>query len=194
MSEDSVERENRKMVWQSAAEYEIAVTQMRFQTLSIFIAAIGFIIGLGHLSRSVGALLLLIAVGLWVIDLRNRDMLVQFRQMGTRAEGGMLPEDLSLFRVRQGPADTATFGLLNAQWTVRGRKARLVAFQVGIDIVFLAVIGYAISLLLSLGNHPWLQAAVVFIPLVAAALVAAYVTRRDTRSASLAGESQGQSD
>jgi hypothetical protein len=70
-NDDSTEIEDRRLKYRTLVDYEIAMTQMRFQTLAIFLAAVGFIVGLGHYSRWVGGLLLAITLGLWIIDLRS---------------------------------------------------------------------------------------------------------------------------
>ena len=88
LNDDSTEAEDRRLKYKTLVDYEIAMTQMRFQTLAIFLAAVGFIVGLGHYSRWVGALLLSITLGLWIIDLRSRDMLSKFRDWGDAVEDG----------------------------------------------------------------------------------------------------------
>ena len=59
------------------------------QTLSLFLAAVGLMVGLGQKSRSVGALLLLIGAGLWILDLRNRALLRAYRSIGMMVEQRM---------------------------------------------------------------------------------------------------------
>lgn len=146
-NDNSTEIEDRHLKYRALVDYEIAMTQMRFQTLAIFLAAVGFIVGLGHYSRWVGGLLLFITLGLWIIDLRSRDMLSKFREWGETVEDGLLVKKSRQFRDRVGVAPDVRFGLFAIRWTIRGRATRLVAFQVGIDIIFLGVIGFAIALL-----------------------------------------------
>jgi hypothetical protein len=93
LTEHSAEIEDRRAKYRAVVDYEIAMTQMRFQTLAIFLAAVGFIVGLGHLSRSIGALLLSITLGLWIIDLRSRDVLSKWRRVGATLEARMLAEE-----------------------------------------------------------------------------------------------------
>jgi hypothetical protein len=148
LSDDTAEIEDRRLKYRALVDYEIAMTQMRFQTLAIFLAAVGFIVGLGHYSRWTGGLLLAITLGLWIIDLRNRDMLSKFRDWGEIVEDGLLVPESRQFRDRTGVAQEVRFGLFfSRRWTIRGRARRLVAFQLGIDIIFLGVIGFAIALL-----------------------------------------------
>jgi 4-amino-4-deoxy-L-arabinose transferase-like glycosyltransferase len=78
------------------------MTQMRFQTLAIFLAAVGFIVGLGHLSRPTGALLFLLTLGLWIIDLRSRDRLSKWRDWGAMLEAPMGAAEGQLFSDRTG--------------------------------------------------------------------------------------------
>jgi hypothetical protein len=144
---ESREIEDRRLKYRALVDYEIAMTQMRFQTLAIFLAAVGFIVGLGHYSRWVGGLLLAITLGLWIIDLRSRDMLSKFRDWGAIVEDGLLVPESRQFRDRTGVAPEVRFGLFAIRWTIRGQPVRLIAFQVGIDIIFLGVIGFAIALL-----------------------------------------------
>src|SRR4051812_28482061 len=83
------ERADLRAKHQAATDCERTTTQLRFQTLSLFLAAVGLIVGLGHQSRSVGALLLLIGAGLWILDLRNRALLQAYRKTGLIIEERM---------------------------------------------------------------------------------------------------------
>jgi hypothetical protein len=74
-------------------------------------------------------------------------MLSEFRDWGKIVEGRLLVPESRQFRDRTGVAPEVRFGLFAIRWTIRGRAARLVAFQLGIDIIFLGVIGFAIALL-----------------------------------------------
>jgi hypothetical protein len=76
------EREDLRVKHQGAIESERTTTQLRFQMLSLFLAAVGLLVGLGHQSRSVGVLLLVFTAGLWILDLRNRALLDLFREIG----------------------------------------------------------------------------------------------------------------
>lgn len=144
----STEIEDRRLKYRALVDYEIAVTQMRFQTLAIFLAAVGFIVGLGHYSRLVGGLLLAMTLGLWVIDLRSRDMLMKFRDWGEIVENGLLVRASRQFRDRTGVTPKVRFGLfVFPPLSIKRWPRRLIAFQVGIDIIFLGVIGFAIALL-----------------------------------------------
>jgi hypothetical protein len=145
-------------------DYELGLTNLRFQTLTIYFAAVGFIVGLNHNpSRAVGVLLLCVTVGLWTIDLRNRDMLTTFRTRGADVEEKLLGGQGALFARRQGPQQTAAFGFLNAQRRLCAHNRvtrwliRLISFQVGIDIVFISVAGYASWL----GWHSWIAVGAV---------------------------------
>lgn len=157
MDEPEQRREDVRANHAAIAGAEIAVTQLRFQTLTVYLAAVGFIVGLGEPRRRIGALLLVITLGLWVLDLRNRDLLSSFRGAGRKVEQHMEVEaDAGYFQSRTpGQITRAQFGLLNQQTPVGRCVAGLISFQVGIDIVFFGVMGYAVRLVIGRGG--WLN-------------------------------------
>jgi hypothetical protein len=163
------------------ASTEIAVTQLRFQTLTVYLAAVGFIVGLGQPRRSIGALLLVITLGLWILDLRNRDLLSLFRTAGRLAEAQMdVENDAGYFQSRApGKVTAAQFGLLNQQIRVGAGVAGLISFQVGIDVVFFGVMGYAIRLVIGRGG--WWNA-VMLVPLAVAVIGALVMFAIDRRT------------
>ncbi len=148
-----MQRENRRIEYRAILDWEIAVTQLRFQTLSIFFAAVGFIVGFSNRpSKAVGVLLLAVTAGLWIIDLRNRDLLSRFRILGLEAEKRLFGEEGLLFEKRRGPQGKAVLGVLNTMGVMRAPKGskslraefiRAISFQVGIDVIFTSVASYA---------------------------------------------------
>ena len=53
--------------------YTSAMTGARFQTVAIYLAALGLILSRGSPSQLTSLLILVVSVGLWLLDLRNRD-------------------------------------------------------------------------------------------------------------------------
>jgi hypothetical protein len=119
--------EDRRVAYQVAAQYELAIGQWRFQLLSIYIAAVGVVIGFAHSARFVGAFLIGTTVGLWLIELRNRDLLRRYRPVGESLES----VDDGIFRNR-GPQDAAWLALFTFDARlVQGRPARLISSRWG---------------------------------------------------------------
>jgi hypothetical protein len=115
--------EDRRAKYRAVVDYELAMTQARFQTLAIFIAAVGFVVGRGHLSPSTGALFLLISVGLWIVDLRNRDVLVEWRSVGRDLEEEML-DGAGLDQTRPRAPGWGRRDLLGGDWLRHHRCCR----------------------------------------------------------------------
>jgi hypothetical protein len=59
--------------YSAIASYFNTVVQFRFTTLGFFIAAVGFILS-GEITKSKAALLLVIAIAMYIIELRNRTL------------------------------------------------------------------------------------------------------------------------
>lgn len=156
--------------YRAICDFELAVFQMRFQTLAIFLAAVGFLIGLTHGSRATGALLLMLVAGLWVIDLRNRDLLRWYLDVGKQAEEEIFGVSALLFGSRPTRNSPVSVGLFNARVRIEQRHFGLVSFQVGIDIIFSGVTGYGVWVLV--GRHGWYNA-LFFVPFIAMVLLAA---------------------
>lgn len=81
-------RDDLRLEYQAVCDYELTVSKMRFQTLSLFLAAVGFIVGLSNPTQAIGVLLLSLSFGLWIIDLRNRTLLNRYREMGVDLRAG----------------------------------------------------------------------------------------------------------
>jgi hypothetical protein len=131
--------------------YVTAMTGMRFQTMAIYIAALGFVVSRGAPKPSTLALILALSVGLWILDLRNREIL---RRLGDRgkeieeAEWGYPKSSAAFFRSRKVRAklQIATFEIDPKCEGLRLPR-RFISHAFAIDLVFLTVIVYAILLL-----------------------------------------------
>ena len=123
---------------------------MRFQTVTIFLAAVGLILSSSNQTPRTGLLILGLSVGLWILDLRNRDVL---RRLGER---GMQIETHEWRYTNQGPGRSGFFLdrevpariqiLIWGPWSPPSLLGRFVRHAVAIDIVFLAVAIYGIAL------------------------------------------------
>jgi hypothetical protein len=132
--------------------YITGMTGMRFQTVTIFLAGVGLLASSGNQSSRTGALILVVSVGLWILDLRNRDVL---RRLGDR---GIQIEEAWHYNDQGAPGHDGFFldrekragiqFLIWGPWYPRRDLGRFVRHAVGIDIVFLGVAGYAIALLI----------------------------------------------
>jgi hypothetical protein len=121
-------------------------------TVTIFLAGVGLLASSDNEPSSTGALILVVSIGLWILDLRNRDVL---RRLGDR--GIQIERDVWHYE-DHGEAGHSGFFLdrekragiqflIWGPWYPRRDVGRLVRHAVGIDIVFLGVTGYAIALL-----------------------------------------------
>jgi hypothetical protein len=147
VAEETPEREDRRAKYRAVVDYELAMTQARFQTLAIFLAAVGFVVGSGHFSQALGAVLVFITLGLWVVDLRSRDSLRKWRASGAALEKRLLATEDQQFEERTGREEEVRFGLFSTPLTITGWAAGLVSFQFGIDVIFSGVIGFGVALL-----------------------------------------------
>jgi hypothetical protein len=180
------EREDLRTKHQAATDCERTTTQLRFQTLSLFLAAVGLIVGLGQQSRSVGALLLLIGAGLWVLDLRNRALLQAYRSVGMKVEermnelnggsGGVFVEN------PPGKLTATRIGFFTWQGHLRGRLAGLVSYQVGIDLIVFGVMGYGVRLLVHRRGWVQLDALVPVLVVLAAVIFTRWIPGESGRS------------
>ena len=67
--------------------YTTAMTSARFQTVAIYLAALGLILSRGGSpSQLTSLLILVVSIGLWLLDLRNRDVLFEVGERGTSIE------------------------------------------------------------------------------------------------------------
>jgi hypothetical protein len=190
VTEPMTQTEDRRAKYKAVVDYEIAMTQARFQTLAIFIAAVGFVVGRGHLSRPTAALFLLITVGLWIVDLRNRDVLAKWRSVGRDLEEEMLDGDEldqtldgwgRLFPPeRLGRNKELKLGVFATKHPIKGRMAGVLVHQFGVDVIFSAVIGFAVALLC--GQSGWPGALIVAGVVALFALLATWWGRRRDRS------------
>jgi hypothetical protein len=133
------------------ASYVTAMTGMRFQTVTIFLAAVGLIATAGNQSPRTGLLILVVSIGLWILDLRNREIL---RRLGAR--GSHIEEHEWRYEDRgaAGPSGffldgekRAGIRLLGLEpWVPHGLAGRALRHEFAIDVVFVGVAAYAVTL------------------------------------------------
>ncbi len=191
MSDPGPSHENLRAEYGALSSYVTAMTGMRFQTLAIYLAAIGLIVSGGAVSSLNALLILVVSFGLWVLDLRNRDILWRLGERGQKIEriwgelSSKKPEEASekggagFFldsgvppRVRLLTLDPLTISKPLSPWSVTHALA--------IDVVFLGVIGYAIALLAGADDWPWLLTALG--PLVVGIAFVSVVRRRSKQA------------
>ena len=66
--------------------YITGMTGMPFQTVTIFLAGVGLLASSDNEPSSTGALILVVSIGLWILDLRNRDVLRRLGDRGIQIE------------------------------------------------------------------------------------------------------------
>ncbi len=148
---------------------EVNLESLRFQTVSIYLAAVGLIVGLSSSSRAIGALLLVISAGLWILDLRNRDLVGVLREKGRRLEETINKlaeieeaEAVSIFNP-SGEREGVKVGFfffrvyLKSKPDAARKLSSVVAHQVGIDLIVFGVMGYAVHLIVARGGWYWLD-------------------------------------
>ena len=133
--------------------YVTQMTGMRFQTIAIYLAALGLVFSRGAPSSPTAGLILVVSVGLWILDLRNRDLLKRLGERGRTIEqvwgyqkdpttgaggAGFFHDETVPARLRLFTADRPFSDRLSP---------RLISHALGIDLIFVAVIVYAVALL-----------------------------------------------
>jgi hypothetical protein len=192
MSEREPSPESLRAEYGVVASYITAMTGMRFQTLAIYLAAVG-LVSRENASSLTGLLILVVSVGLWVLDLRNRDVLHRLGERGEAIEeiwGNRLA--LSREDPRWPPKEGGAGFFLDVVVPPRIRFLTLDSTPIpgplprwwlthafGIDVVFLGVIGYAIALVADAREWPSLLVALG--PLVAGLAVVSAVRLRGRR-------------
>ena len=148
-----VDPQNLRTEYSVLGSYITAMTGMRFQTVTIFLAAVGLIVSRSGQSDRTAALLIAVSLGLWLLDLRNRDVLRRLGARGKRIESEFWQYES---RPDEAPAGRQGFfgdGDLPAEvqilfwgpWTPPASLNRVVSHAFAIDVVFLAVAAYAFS-------------------------------------------------
>ena len=160
---DPPKPENLRTEYAVIGSYTIAMTGARFQTVAIYLAAVGLIVGRGEPSHLTALLIFVVSVGLWVLDLRNRDVLGRLGERGSwiEREGWGYRSDpeakeggVGFFldspvppRLRFLTTDPVVVPNQLPPWVL--------THAFGIDVVFLGVIGYAIAVLVDADQWPW---------------------------------------
>jgi hypothetical protein len=132
--------ENLRVIYKELAAYNQTVVGFRFQLLGFFLAAVGFIVS--HQSRASAALLLALAIGLWLVELKNRLLLNRTGERAGEIEAllghagfvSVLGEKVS----SKGPD------------VLHGMEPRWLCFAthtLGLDLVYSAVASYSIYVL-----------------------------------------------
>ena len=159
--------------------YTTAMTSARFQTVAIYLAALGLILSRrGSPSPLTSLLILVVSVGLWLLDLRNRDVLWRLGERGTWIEQHAWGHSK-----RAKPTTGGDGFFLDSEVPPRLRLLMthpvgvptpvrwVISHAFGIDTIFLGVIGYAIALLAHATTWPCLL--IALIPLALGIVVAA---------------------
>jgi hypothetical protein len=179
--------ENLRVEYNVIGSYTTAATGARFQTIAIYLAAIGLIVSGGPPSSLSALLILIVSFGLWALDLRNRDLLARLGERGVWIEGKWG------YHADPEPKEGGRGFFLDAPVPPRLRLLTLKALSVpkplspwifthafGVDLVFLGVIGYALARLA--GADDWPRALIALAPACAAIAFVAVVRFRERRA------------
>ena len=134
--------------------YVTKMTGLRFQTMTIYIAALGFIVSQGTPEWPTVLLILAVSLGLWILELRNRDLLHKLGERGRVIEGdywkypraSKTDDPGAGFFLDEDVPATLRIGTF-VMTPKSERLGQLISHEFGIDLIFLAVIAYAILLL-----------------------------------------------
>ena len=161
--------------------YTNALTSARFQTVAIYLAAIGLIVSRGKPDRLTAALILAISLGLWILDLRNRDVLWRLGERGIWIECKLWDYPIDRDSKKGGRGFfldgrvPARFRTLTSDPVPNPFPRWFLTHAFGIDLVFLGVIGYAFVLLADAND--WLKILVFLAPLTAWIVLASLLRR-----------------
>jgi hypothetical protein len=191
MSATDPKPENLRTEYSVIGSYTTAMTGARFQTVAIYLAAIGLIVGRSEPSRLTALLMLVVSFGLWVLDLRNRDVLDRLGERGSRIESEAWGSRFDPNATKGGAGfflDSPVpprLRLLTAN-PVAVPRSWFLTHAFGIDVVFLGVIGYAIALLAGADSWPWLLTALA--PLVVGIVLTPLLRRLSERGGTAAAQ------
>jgi hypothetical protein len=188
MSSADPEPENLRTEYTVIGSYTTALTGARFQTLAIYLAAIGLIVSREEPSRLTAMLMLVVSFGLWVLDLRNRDVLERLGERGSRIESEEWGYPFERPSKKGGagffldsPVPPRLQLLTTDPVPVPATSSWFLTHAFGIDLVFLGVIGYAIALLTDATRWPSILVALT--PLAGGIVLAPllrWLSKRDT--------------
>lgn len=163
MSTSDPNSENLRTEYTALSSYYNTVVTFRFTTLGFFLASVGLIVNAPIKSCHQGTLLLLITIGLWIVELRNRSL---FRCLANRAiqierdcwgykhfTNAYHPYYSRMFKDKPDPEGDPThspttrprfektriFGL-----SISHPVSGLFSHTIGIDIIYAGIVGYAI--------------------------------------------------
>jgi hypothetical protein len=187
MSAADPKPENLRTEYSVIGSYTTAMTGARFQTVAIYLAAIGLIVSRGEPSRLTALLMLVVSFGLWVLDLRNRDVLERLGERGSRIESEDWGSRFDLNAKKGGAGffldspvpPRLRFLMTDSLAVPKPFPPWFLTHAFGIDVVFLGVIGYAIALLAGADEWPWVLTALA--PLIVGIVLAAVLHRLSKR-------------
>jgi hypothetical protein len=125
----------RETVYDNLCAYNRTIVGFRFQTLGFFLATVGLIAG--HGPRSLSVLLLVLAVGLWSVELRNRTLLDELGVRGRALEREFEHDGYFHAVFEKDSRPTVFFG-------TRLPAPLRFTHTLGLDVTYAAVVGYAI--------------------------------------------------
>jgi len=142
--------------YSALSNYHNRVITFRFTTVAFFIAAVAFILRIDKLDFEHYLLLLLISLGIWIIELRNRAIFDNLLRRGRKIEEywgsinrGDLPfyshmTPIEIYKDRKIVPDNVQFFDKTRIAGFHRFSARYISHTLGLDIVYLSVIGYSI--------------------------------------------------
>lgn len=133
------EAANLRAEYAAIASHQSAVVGIRFQTLGLFLVAVGFLAG--HEHPSIAALLVAITVSFWIVERKSRVILRLLGNCGRSMEDGLGFEGVFRSQDRTGTA-----------WSILGWRERLYRHSHGFDVAYLAVLGWSLYVLVFTGH------------------------------------------
>ena len=154
--------ENLRTEYSSLLQYHSTIIQFRFMTISFFLASVGLIVGAD--ANNKGIILIILGVGVWLIELRNRCIFPNLLKRGRFIEKNLWSlkhdkeDELPLFcsmtikkvgqKFSYDTKNLKIFGfyigannLINSKWV-----SRIISHSFAFDFIFLAVILYGVYL------------------------------------------------
>jgi len=153
----AADREDVRAEYASLNAYSSTIVTFRFTLVGFFLAAVGLVVQ-GGVQRDEAMLLLALSLCLWILELRNRALLMNLSGRAIQIEreiwGYTGPQSYDAFACRQlkvhpaddedapsrPPADKTRILF----WEVR-LPARLLTHTIGLDFLYLTVIIYAVA-------------------------------------------------
>lgn len=147
--------------YNNLSHYFSTVITFRFTTVAFFIAAVALMLRINNPTIYHYILLFLISVGIWLVELRNRAIFYNLIERGWEIEKkwadhekGILPFFTHMTpwdaakKYPKIPEESRRFDKTRILWFTRF-SARCISHTMGLDIIYLSVIGYSLWLLFS---------------------------------------------